>query len=98
MLLERTGLFPDPAIFQPTDSLSARLYKVSFPVLEGERTRVEDTRYAMPASTYPDRVTLRRPSQVALRLNAGDVVIWRGDLSYLRSPGGGGVFKILVYV
>ncbi|KAM5485863.1 hypothetical protein McanCB56680_001551 [Microsporum canis] len=34
---------------------------------------------------------------VALDLRAGDAVIWRGDLIYFHSPGGGGAFETLVY-
>ncbi|GBF61957.1 hypothetical protein TMEN_4478 [Trichophyton mentagrophytes] len=34
---------------------------------------------------------------VALDLRAGDAVIWRGDLVYFHSPGGGGTFETLVY-
>ncbi len=30
-------------------------------------------------------------------LEPGDAVIWRGDLSYYRTSGGGGKFEILVY-
>ena len=30
-------------------------------------------------------------------LSPGDAVIWRGDLSYMHTPGGGGKFETLVY-
>ncbi|KAF7877682.1 hypothetical protein EAF04_001353 [Stromatinia cepivora] len=33
-----------------------------------------------------------------LDLKAGDAIIWRGDLSYLHSSGGGGKFQTLVFV
>ncbi|EQL29685.1 hypothetical protein BDFG_07738 [Blastomyces dermatitidis ATCC 26199] len=36
-------------------------------------------------------------STVSLDLKPGDAVIWRGDLLYLHSAGGGGVFQTLVY-
>jgi ectoine hydroxylase-related dioxygenase (phytanoyl-CoA dioxygenase family) len=32
-----------------------------------------------------------------LDLKAGDVVVWRGDLAYLHSAGGGGKFQTLVF-
>jgi len=32
-----------------------------------------------------------------LNLSPGDAIIYRGDISYLLSPGGGGMFEILVY-
>jgi ectoine hydroxylase-related dioxygenase (phytanoyl-CoA dioxygenase family) len=34
---------------------------------------------------------------VALDLKAGDAVVWRGDLVYIHSSGGGGVFLTLVF-
>ncbi|KAL3483312.1 hypothetical protein BJX62DRAFT_82559 [Aspergillus germanicus] len=33
----------------------------------------------------------------ALDLKAGDAVVWRGDLVYIHSSGGGGVFLTLVF-
>jgi hypothetical protein len=32
-----------------------------------------------------------------LSLKAGDAVVWRGDLVYFHSPGGGGMFETLAY-
>lgn len=34
---------------------------------------------------------------VQMRLEAGDAVIWRGDLVYTHPTGGGGMFQTLVY-
>lgn len=33
----------------------------------------------------------------SLDLKAGDAVVWRGDLAYLHSSGGGGKFETLVF-
>ncbi|KAJ5277646.1 hypothetical protein N7524_003799 [Penicillium chrysogenum] len=35
--------------------------------------------------------------KVALDLEAGDAVAWRGDLVYFHSPGGGGIFLVLSF-
>ncbi|KAE8371115.1 hypothetical protein BDV26DRAFT_303177 [Aspergillus bertholletiae] len=33
----------------------------------------------------------------ALNLDIGDAVVWRGDLIYIHSSGGGGMFQTIVY-
>jgi len=35
--------------------------------------------------------------QVSLNVDAGDAVVWRGDLIYLHSPGGGASFMTVVF-
>lgn len=39
----------------------------------------------------------RLGNKVALELQPGDAVAWRGDLVYFHSPGGGGVFLVLSF-
>jgi hypothetical protein len=34
---------------------------------------------------------------VDLKLDAGDAVVWRGDVVYIDPPGGGGMFETLTY-
>lgn len=36
-------------------------------------------------------------NQVGLDIKAGDAVVWRGDLSYLHSSGGGASFMTMVF-
>lgn len=36
-------------------------------------------------------------SIATLSLDVGDAVVWRGDLIYFHSPGGGGMFQTIVY-
>ncbi|EAS29654.3 uncharacterized protein CIMG_08400 [Coccidioides immitis RS] len=48
-----------------------------------------------PGSRKTQPLTSMEP--VALDLKAGDAVIWRGDLVYFHTPGGGGMFLTLVY-
>lgn len=54
------------------------------------------TFYASSRKNQP-MTSLTTLKTVTLDLKAGDAVIWRGDLIYFHSPGGGGVFETLVY-
>jgi hypothetical protein len=56
-----------------------------FELLEGSHRQ-------KPESTAPSEW-----KKANLELLAGDAVVWRGDLAYLHSPGGGGKFETLVY-
>ncbi|OJJ44502.1 hypothetical protein ASPZODRAFT_135312 [Penicilliopsis zonata CBS 506.65] len=48
---------------------------------------------------YEDSHSRTRPlsTLVAPNLKAGDAMVWRGDLVYIHSSGGGGVFLTLVF-
>ncbi len=56
-----------------------------FVLLEGSHQQKPES---TPASEW---------KEASLNLSAGDAVVWRGDLAYLHSPGGGGKFETLVY-
>ncbi|KAL9123960.1 MAG: hypothetical protein Q9217_006664 [Psora testacea] len=43
-------------------------------------------------------ISIAQWEQVSLDVKAGDAIVWRGDLGYLHSSGGGGSFMTIVFV